>query len=331
MSLVDNQEPQFAASTTMTSSSSTTTTTGKRKHGSDESIGASTTALTTAVADEAELTSHTSNASLTSMPLWVCAEILSFLDLASILNLTEVSVGVRAAFRTTVTAASIMANIVAQPCVNHRIDLSTDSGDTAWTKLRRAFNAWWCALYSKLIIAPLHVARLNSDASVLITCCTFIAAMADKRFTLENLHEQRCCRAVAAVSQASRRASVLAALGRLRLTMPKYDQGVQAFINATAPLSLHQCIAQIKCENHSRRTYASLDNLISQMTRDKFQHNQPWLDMADKAIRMHRMQGLSGHVGYASDWRTDGYDSNYYGQHEDAGMDDGPPFYMRYI
>jgi hypothetical protein len=144
MSLVDNQEPQFAASTTMTSSSSTTTTTGKRKHGSDESIGASTTALTTAVADEAELTSHTSNASLTSMPLWVCAEILSFLDLASILNLTEVSVGVRAAFRTTVTAASIMANIVAQPCVNHRIDLSTDSGDTAWTKLRRAFNAWWC-------------------------------------------------------------------------------------------------------------------------------------------------------------------------------------------
>jgi hypothetical protein len=314
MSFLDNQEPQSAASTT-----NTNTTTIKRKHDSGESIGALADEAKKRVVNSAESTTRSTNASLSGMPLWVCAEILSFLDLASILNLTEVSVGVRLAFRTPVAAASIMANIVGSPCSNHKVDLTADSGDTAWTKLRQAFNMAWASL---LGLARKDCANANGNS----TCGTLIAAMVDKRFTAQNLHEQRCCRAAAAESAASRRASVVAALARLRIAMPEIDEGVQQFIKQTSPLSLHQCIAEIKCENHLTSTGEIFDypdsvaRMINLMTRSKFQHNRPWLAVADEVIRVGFRADRRRR--YVDDWSGGGYDSEDYGQDEVGGLDD---------
>jgi hypothetical protein len=197
-------------------------------------------------------------ATLAALPIWVAAEILTLLDLATVLALTEVSHSVRAVFRTPASAATLMPLVLATSCDEHRIVLAQDSADLAWGLLKGAFQFAW------------------THRSATDTCGDCVAAKLPTRLVLSKLHAGRCCKAMLHNTPAQRRAALIPALAAVNEELRSDSNLCNGFIAGTLrDRSLYEVAAVMNCTRHlfsiSHIAYShSHDALSSTLRRAKF-------------------------------------------------------------
>jgi hypothetical protein len=235
------------------------------------------------------------SATLALLPIWVAAEIMSYLDLATVLALTEVSRGVRAVFRTPASAASLMPQVLTTACANHRIDLSKDSADDAWDMLKGAFGFAWT-----------HSGDEASDECDDDVPC--IKADLRSGFGLQTLHKQRCCRAMAHVTPAQRRIALVKALAVVDEKLRSDSNLCNGFISGSLhDRSLHEVAAVMKCTRHlfslSHISYSHYHDALNAAMRDaKFDSNINWVDAADEAIDSRSWYAEEEEDDYSERW-----------------------------
>lgn len=220
---------------------------------------------------------------LALLPIWVAAEILKFLDLASVLAVTEVSHGVRAVFRTPASAAILLPLVLRSTCANHRIDLAHDTADEAWTALKFATRFAWTP---------------SSDEASDDSGCDFgednnspcVAANLPAGFKLERFHRGRCCKAMLHATPAQRRTALIAELAHVNEKLRSDSNLCNGFISGTLrDRSLCEVAAVMKCTRYlfsiSHVAYSHNHDLLnSAMSRAKFAHNLDWVAAANSAI-----------------------------------------------
>jgi hypothetical protein len=215
---------------------------------------------------------------LTGLPVWVAAEILQFLDLASVLSLTEVSHAVRACFRTPASAAFLMPLAVRKSCSVHRVDLAKDSADVAWVKLKVVFDFAW---------ANSH--REDEEPCDASDPCAAVAKM-QSGFELKKLHRKYCCRQMSNDTTQQRREALVVALAAVREKLRGDSNLCQGWIDGrVTDRSLHEVAAVMQCTRHlfsiSHVSYSHFhDTLNDAMERVKFAKNSTWTDAATTAI-----------------------------------------------
>jgi hypothetical protein len=96
-----------------------------------------------AVAPFVSLASEASAQLFQSLPIYVAAHIITFLDLAAIFSLFETSVRVRKTFRTVASAAILSQQMFLNLCPNHRINPAGTDVDAAWNVLRARMAFVW--------------------------------------------------------------------------------------------------------------------------------------------------------------------------------------------
>jgi hypothetical protein len=176
---------------------------------------------------------------LTGLPVWVAAEILQFLDLASVLSLTEVSHAVRACFRTPASAAFLMPVAVRKSCGVHRVDLAKDSADVAWDKLRVVFDFAWANSHRE--------DEAPCDAS---DPCAAVANI-QSGFQLKKLHRKYCCRQMSNATSQQRRQALVVALADVREKLRADSNLCQGWIEGrVTDRSLHEVAAVMKCTRY---------------------------------------------------------------------------------
>lgn len=234
-------------------------------------------------------------ASLVSLPIWIAAEILQLLDLASVLALTEVSKSVRAVFRTPASAAVLMPLALASPCANHRVDLAAsdaNAADHAWGQLKWAFQFAWTHESSN---------EACVDCASAAPCVK--AANMRSRFTLAKLHKGRCCKVMAHLTSRERRIALRKALASVQESLRADSSLCNGFISGSLrDRSLHEVAAVMKCTRYlfsiSHIVYShNHDQLNAAMRKVKFAENVGWSMAADIAIEQ-------GH------WDEDEYDDD---------------------
>lgn len=217
-------------------------------------------------------------ASLASLPIWVAAEIMSLLDLASVLALTLVSRGVRAVFRTPASAAILMPLVLKSACAHHRVDLANDSADVAWGQLKWAFQFAWTN----------YIEGAKMDCAGEDVC---VADDSRDFFSLERLHRFHCCRALAHAAPARRRIALRQALGAEKKSLHVNSNLGRSFIaGSLRNRSLHEVVALMACHDFlfsiSNVVYSRhRERLCRRLLEFKFGENVSWSIAAEMAIQ----------------------------------------------
>jgi hypothetical protein len=238
---------------------------------------------------------------LSSLPLYVAAEILTFLDLASIFALFETSRGVRKCFRTVTSAAVMALQLCQHLCPLHRINPAGADADEAWDALRGRIQFVWSGN------------NYDDEDCAETEMCVAIKPVSPL-FSLRALHTNRCCTAHAHLSAAKRRALLSSALVTANTALRSDSSLCNGWINGATEKSLWEVSAIMGGTSwlfsKGHIVYSNNHQQLNELIRSsKFADNSSWLEALEEAKS-------SIHLSYGSS-RYD--DSDGYGYSDEDG------------
>jgi hypothetical protein len=242
---------------------------------------------------------------LASLPLYVAAEILTFLDLASIFALFETSHGVRKCFRTVTSAAVMALQLCQHLCPRHRINPAGVDADEAWNALRGRIQFVWSGN------------NFDDEDCTDTEMCVAVKPVSPL-FSLHTLHTNRCCTEHAHLSAAERRALLSSALVTADTALRSDSSLCNGWINGSTEKSLWEvcaimgATAWLFSKGHIvySNNHDELNDLIHSL---KFADNCSWLDALEEAKSSIQLSyGSSRYDDYSDEYGSDyGYGGGY--------------------